>query len=703
MKYDYEALADDTFQKLAQALILVDHPSAQCLPVGQPDGGRDAFVLHVDPEQSQFVVFQVKYSRNPKAKTERIVVRDLIASEAQKVKKLIARGATEYYLITNVQGTAHLDVGSIDATQADLRQALGIPAHVWWRDDLDGRLDNASDIKWSYPQLFRGTDLLLALLERIGTQTAAQSARAVKGYLATQYRRDREIKFKQIDLTRTLTNLFVDLPLGATRRYDSHRDRTPGVRRSNVSGELDAYLRQLDEKHERTESNPHGHSGLAAAYFLHMPLMKGVMRFVLEGAPGQGKSTVTQFICQVNRLRLLNKDTELESVHVTYRTTPIRAPFRIDLRDYAAWFTGRHPFAKEGEEPVPEEGKRSLESFMAMQVSWHSGNLVITQQQLLAFLDQSPSVIVLDGFDEVANIATRTRMVEEVCDAFVRLEVAGCSLQVIVTSRPAAFANSPGFPENDWVHLELGDLRYSNIQDYKKKWIDAKSLSDQESEAVSSTLEAKLRHPHMRDLARNPMQLAILLHLVHVQGVALPEKRTRLYDAYMNLFFNREAEKSEIIRDRRELIMSIHGALAWILQTQAEDGSGTGSVTKAELCREIRGFLEDRGHDRQLADALLTGTVSVLALWCRELRERLNSRCSRCGSILPRAICTRQPFSPVLVTSEREQDRSGSTHWRRGRTGQMSLDFFAAATTSGSLDHLSMALLSSGRRRVMAS
>ena len=181
MKYDYEALADDTFQKLAQALILVDHPSAQCLPVGQPDGGRDAFVLHVDPEQSQFVVFQVKYSRNPKAKTERIVVRDLIASEAQKVKKLIARGATEYYLITNVQGTAHLDVGSIDATQADLRQALGIPAHVWWRDDLDGRLDNASDIKWSYPQLFRGTDLLLALLERIGTQTAAQSARAVKG------------------------------------------------------------------------------------------------------------------------------------------------------------------------------------------------------------------------------------------------------------------------------------------------------------------------------------------------------------------------------------------------------------------------------------------------------------------------------------------------------------------------------------------
>ena len=43
-RYYYEALNDDSFQKLAQALIAVDHPNVQCLPLGQADGGRDALV-----------------------------------------------------------------------------------------------------------------------------------------------------------------------------------------------------------------------------------------------------------------------------------------------------------------------------------------------------------------------------------------------------------------------------------------------------------------------------------------------------------------------------------------------------------------------------------------------------------------------------------------------------------------------------------
>ena len=126
---------------------------------------------------------------------------------------------------------------------------------------------------------------------------------------------------------------------------------------------------------------------------------------------------------------------------------------------------------------------------------------------------------------------------------------------------------------------------------------------------VSSTLDDKLEQPHLRDLARNPMQLAILLHLIHVQGPALPEKRTTLYEEYMNLFFNREAEKSPIVRDRRELLLSIHGVLAWVLQIQAEEGSGSGSITKDGLRRQVKDFLATEEYDPQLADTLLTGTV----------------------------------------------------------------------------------------------
>ena len=244
-----------------------------------------------------------------------------------------------------------------------------------------------------------------------------------------------------------------------------------------------------------------------------------------------------------------------------------------------------------------------------MQVEYQSGGLEITQDELLQFFARSHSVVVLDGFDEVADIAIRKRIVEEIRDAAARLDAHAKSMQIIVTSRPAAFANSPGFPEEDWLHLELKDLRRSNIEAYKDKWIEAQELNDDEGRLVSSTLQEKLDQPHLRDLARNPMQLTILLHLIHVQGVALPEKRTTLYEEYMKLFLNREAEKSEVVREWRELLLSIHGVIAWVLHTQVEDGAGAGRISKTALRDEMRTYLVTEEHDPQLAGALFTGAT----------------------------------------------------------------------------------------------
>ena len=58
MDYHYETLNGQSFQKLCQALIVAQNPNTQCLPVGQPDGGRDAFFFHAEPDQAKFAVFQ---------------------------------------------------------------------------------------------------------------------------------------------------------------------------------------------------------------------------------------------------------------------------------------------------------------------------------------------------------------------------------------------------------------------------------------------------------------------------------------------------------------------------------------------------------------------------------------------------------------------------------------------------------------------
>ena len=609
MTYYYEALNDISFQKFAQSLVVSVHPETICLPVRQPDGGRDAFFYHAALDRKNFVVFQIKFSKSPNDKTERDSIDSLIKSEEEKVTTLIERGATHYYLVTNVQGTAHLGSGSIDTVNEILTERFKIPCFVWWRDDLDARLDNASDIKWSYLEICRATDILQFLIKRPEFTSDLEAARAITAYMSKQHGDDRDVKFKQVELKRRITDLFVDSPIG---HKGSHREGKRVQRAHAAEGLINQYLEQLDEdlEFETEEDHPFNHSGLAAGFLLHMPFGKGVSRLVLEGAPGQGKSTVTQFICQVNRLKLLpTRRTELSSVNDVHSEAPTRAPFRVDLRDYAAWVAGRHPYAKAGEITPPEEGQRSLETFLTMQIAWQSGGLNLTQHDLLDFLVRAHSVVVLDGFDEVADIATRARVVEEICAAADRLDAHALSLQIIVTSRPAAFANSPGFPEEDWIHLELNDLKWSNIQIYKEKWSEAQDLTDAEKLSLTATLEEKLQQPHLRDLSRNPMQLAILLQLMHVQGAALPDKRTALYEEYMKIFLNREVEKKQIAGDHRELILSIHGLLAWVLQVQAETGQGSGSITMDALRTEVATYLESEEHEPALAENLLKGTV----------------------------------------------------------------------------------------------
>ena len=608
MTYYYEALNAISFQRLAQSLILVKHPDALCLPVPQPDGGRDALLYVNQSEKSEFIIFQVKFTVDPKSKSEREAVQQVIDTEGKKVKQLIERGATHFYLITNVSGTAHLDKGSIDKTNKALTEAFDIPSFVWWRDDLDAQLNNAADVKWSFTEILRASDILQLLVQRPGFDGGTETARTIAAYIGKQYGADRDVKFKQVELKKRIIDLFVDLPidLKGDMEFSFHDlNRSTWHPHADYLDQLSIDIALIDE-----DEYPFLHGGLAAAFFQLLPFEKGVSRFVLEGAPGQGKSTVTQFLCQINRLKLLpNRRSELGVAASTFQDSPTRTPFRVDLRDFAAWLSGRDPFHSLGGGTLPATTYRSLENFLTMQVKNYAGGLQITQHDLVDFLSRTHSLLVLDGFDEVADAETRKRVVEEICAAADRLDTQSLSLQIIVTSRPAAFANSPGFPDDQWAHLELGDLKRDNIAAYREKWSDVQELTPAEREALETTLKEKLTQPHLRDLARNPMQLTILLQLMHIQGAALPDKRTALYDEYMKIFLNREVEKKQLAADHRDLLLALHGALAWLLQLQAETGEGSGSISLSNLRREIREYLEEEGYEPSLSDTLMKGTV----------------------------------------------------------------------------------------------
>ena len=548
MKYPLEKLNPETFQHLCQAILVAAYPDVQCLPIGQPDGGRDAIVFD-SQARTTFAVYQVKFVRNALLEADQHKwLLEIIKDEAPKVAKQIPQGARSFYLMTNVPGTAHPSVGSIDIANEILSNALGVPAGVLWRDDIERRIDASTELKWSFPQLLSGTDVLAALMNSDLTEHHSRRTSTIRSFISDQYSLDEEVKFKQIELQNKLLDLFIDVPLVPPSPIASKRDQlTTVVRRAFAvisSREHDTVIsgtandKPYPARYDQ-ERMPVG----SATMLLSDVAQKVFPNVVLEGAPGQGKSTVAQYIAQVHRMRLLDKSDVLNTLPKQHQSAPVRVPFKADLRDVAAWLMQQDPFATEDVEREPKSTMRSLETFIVALVRHHSGGAQFDVADLHAILRQSDTLLVFDGLDEVADIQRRARVVDEIVRGVKRLSDVAQSLQVLVTSRPAAFANSPGLPADKYTYLQLDDVSRPLIDRYAANWIRARrNVGKQESE-VKRILREKLDQPHLRDLARNPMQLAILLSLIHTRGSSLPDKRTALYDSYLELFFNREAEK----------------------------------------------------------------------------------------------------------------------------------------------------------------
>jgi hypothetical protein len=609
MDYPFEILTPEVFQEFCQALLTKEYPGTQCFPVAQPDGGRDATAPLGRSTSGEFIVFQVKFVRQPAALADPHVWFDaILRDEAPKITALLPLGAVRFVLLTNVRGTAHPKTGSIDRVAASLTQLMPPGSQVWWRDDLARRLDGLWDLKWVYPQLMTGPDLIRTVVESGSMERDDRLAATVMAFITDQFALDEQVRFKQVELENKLLDLFVDVPIGELRLPVNRNS----VERISSARRTITRLAQADPE-----------SGLPAVVGAAMLLLDGeaqltLSHVVLEGAPGQGKSTITQYVSQVHRMRLLDKQLELSEIPEAHRLGPVRLPFKVDLRDLATWLNKHDPFSATGTESPPAGWHRSLEAFLSALVKYHSGGAEFTVSDLQTVARNSACLIVLDGLDEVADIARRHDVAEEIIRGVRRLRATSRSLQVIVTSRPAAFANPVVFPEDSFQYLQLDMLPRPVIDEYTKRWLRARHVQERDSDGVKRILHDKLDQPHIRDLARNPMQLSILLSLVHTRGASLPDKRTALYDAYVDLFLTRESEKNVFVRDNRDLLVNIHRYVAWTLHCEAERAKSNGRVTRERLVEIIQRYLKDEGHDESIAEVLFTGMVErVVALVSR--------------------------------------------------------------------------------------
>lgn len=626
------------------------------MPVGQPDGGRDAW------DSTSESVLQVKFKRKDEDDNADWMI-DALNGELPKIQRLIGRGAKAYVMVTNAQGTSHPDAGRIDRVQKWLNDNVSVPAVCFWRDDIDRRLEKSpTSLRLKYSEILTLEDGLDVLLTSIFGESAQRQDDALRAFVASQFNTDSTVKFKQVHLSNDLLDLFIDVPIGFPQKslknralretsmkfFDAIRGSasTAFVENADVTEVLlheeNGFYRQLD---------------LGTAELLLSSAAQEHLRFVvIEGAPGQGKSTLAQYVCQVHRAKYLGDEAMLLRVSDALRTSSFRLPVKMDLRDYAAFLNGASPFANDA-----TKGKaRTLDVFISELITYHSGGIDFSPHEVLTLLKSAPVLLFLDGLDEVADVTLRDQLITSVGEAINRWSAFSCDVQIVVTSRPSVFGRPASLEKHGFATLTLKNIDQERIDLYADKWISARGLDDIERRDVKKILGEKLELAHIRDLTRNPMQLTILLSLIHQIGHSLPDQRTDLYRRYVDLFLTREADKSVLVREHRLVLLDFIQFLAWTLQSQSESTRSAGSIGEEDLQTLAKQYMRREGQPEEIAQNLFGGGLERIFV----LVERIEGLYEFEVQPLREYFCAQYLYATAPVGSYRDASLSGDRSQR---------------------------------------
>jgi hypothetical protein len=597
-KYLFERLGDHDFQQLVSALMVGQFPDFVPLPLRQADGGRDG-LRGRQPEK--VIVYQVKWSAEGREKDPVGWLDSAVCKEADNLRRLAQEGVRRYTLVTNVASTGKAGSGTFDRLNARLDEHAKTFGYeemtCLWRDSLNAMVDNAPDAtKWAYAEMLAGWDLHRYLIaEQAGAAHDRGLRQLVRQVAATQWGEDDRVKFSQSDVDRErVADLFVDVTADRVRTIvPPGRNHPPDV---DVEG--------------------------AARYLLGPDPPPCTL---VRGAPGQGKSTLGQYLALVHRAAFVPDTLRRTSPPLPVPTVP-RFPLRCDLSDYARWLSGADVFDPAEDSPPARRRARSgdqatIESFLADLISHDSGTSV-SAQDVQDLFDRVPSLVILDGLDEVGSTRIRDRVVKAI-DRFSRLSHAyPTPPKVVVSTRPSA-DQLPEPAADVFEVLVLRPLTTEQRDDYLRRWCTVRGIRGKDGRALRTSFKAMSREPYIDELAGNPMQLTILLDLLHRQGAAIPTQRTDLYDQYVELLLAREANKHpDTVKKYRQELLEIIPFLGWYLHAHTEKSQIDGRMRVEDLKAAMSHYQRTYGNPDNVVDELFAGASERLWALTSKIDQR---------------------------------------------------------------------------------
>jgi hypothetical protein len=605
-EYDFTGLSSRSFEKMIQALALKALGSGITVFGDGADGGREATFdgkLGYPSESapwSGYGIVQSKFRQRPSAPAENAT---WLISELRKELTAFAqnrrhrRRPPEYYILaTNVVLSPVHETGGkdrVDALFAELGPRIGIRDwRIWDYDQIRAFLDDNSDVRQAYAAFVTAGDVLAELLTWFRASKAdfvdVLTNFLAKELIAAQYANLEQAGYAGEGKI-ALARVFVDLPCteGSTGRPES--SHFVALACSAAADKLDPSNlaeRQLTATGHPNESASPG-------------------RYVLIGGPGQGKTTLGQFVCQLYRAAILHStpihkasaelQQAIESVELGCKAEGIeipatrRFPLHIVLSEFAAWIAQTKNV---GDSPL------TLLQFLVERIARRTAR-TISVDDFRAWLSQYPWLLVLDGLDEVPSSSNRDDLLRQVEEFWVDVAQSNADVLVIATTRPQGYNND--FSPRAYRHKHLMQLENEAALHYAGRLVDARYPRDQDrrDRLMRRLTEASTQQATAR-LMRSPLQITIMATLLEQIGRA-PQDRWRLFHEYYQTIYRREMERetpfAELLSRHRSDVDVIHNRVALMLQLETEATGGTEARLDAERFRQIvLRRLEEKGY-----------------------------------------------------------------------------------------------------------
>ncbi|MBV9691342.1 MAG: HEAT repeat domain-containing protein, partial [Ktedonobacteraceae bacterium] len=317
-------------------------------------------------------------------------------------------------------------------------------------------------------------------------------------------------------------------------------------------------------------------------------------RLVMLGDPGAGKSTLLKYLM----VRLAQGKDQFIADFPQLADVSSAVPLYIRLAEYAqAWSTT----------PL---GERSLKDFLPRYLRENYLETCITFLQTQ--LERGAVFLLLDGLDEIPDVALRMQIVRQV-EAFTQFYPKN---RFIVTSRIVGYKEAQ--LAADYQAYTLGDFNEKQISIFTQKWCpayerwvkraaDNQHLQDIASKEAERLFQETQKNPGVKKLAVNPLLLTILA-IIQRQGTKLPGHRIRLYELCATTLLDNwiEAKGISIRFNQNDLIKILRPLAFWMHEHKA-----VGAIPEEELSEQIvkqlleRRVTRDEGEAARLAAQFL--------------------------------------------------------------------------------------------------